>query len=90
MKIEELARLCVERINLAKQFGTKMKDVTILVVLPPGWKCPPRFPRGTLLQVKPDGSRVRYLKAMNVLAWLAANKLIKVETAEGEDFALLV
>jgi hypothetical protein len=56
------------------------EEAGILLTTPKGWKPPPRFPRGRLNIVKPDGTRVWSFKAMNVLAWLAANGLVNIET----------
>lgn len=75
-----LVERCVESINALAALKMPMKDAHIAIVTPKGWKAPPRFPRGEIVQWKEDGSRVRYLPAMNVLAWLAANGFVKVES----------
>lgn len=81
MKPEELAKQCADSINFWTQApGNDPKLAMITLVLPKGWRPPPKFPRRTLLS-DVDGRRVYSLSAMNVLAWLAANGLVKVETA---------
>lgn len=77
MKPAELAEQCVKAMNFWKGEAEK---ATITITLPKGWKRPPKFPRGELLCVNPGGERVYSLNAMNVLAWLAANGLVNVET----------
>lgn len=59
--------------------GLPMKQASIPITTPKGWKAPPKFPRGEIVQVKEDGTRIRYVSAMNVLAWLAGNGLVNVE-----------
>lgn len=73
-----LAAQCAESINFCSQAGFPTEQARITVVTPKGWKAPPKFPRGELLQVKEDGARVRSLPAMNVLAYLAAHGWVKV------------
>lgn len=79
MNPADLAALCVQNINFATEHKLPFEDTRITIVTPKGWKAPPRFPRGEILQAKEDGSRVRSLPAANVLAWLSANKLIKLK-----------
>jgi hypothetical protein len=79
VNVIDLAVQCVNSINGSTVIGSKMEDASIMVVTPKGWKAPPKFPRGRIVQWKEDGSRVRYLPAANVLAWLAANGLVKVD-----------
>jgi len=57
----------------ALQAGTGMT-----LVLRRGFKRPPKFPRGVLLCENHDGSRVYRFDPVRVLAWLAANGLVKV------------
>ena len=71
MQAAKLAQQCVTSINSSTQLGLPVEQACILVVTPPKWKAPPKFPRGQIVQWKEDGSRVRYLPAMNTLAWLA-------------------
>jgi hypothetical protein len=79
VNVIDLAVQCVNSINGSTVIGSKMEDASILVVTPKGWKAPPKFPRGSIVQWKEDGSRIRYLPAMKVLAWLAAQGLVKVD-----------
>lgn len=51
------------------------------MVLPKGFKRPPKFPRGELLCENHDGNRVYSFDPIRVLAWLAANELVKVRIA---------
>lgn len=74
-----LAQQCASSISSCTALGITAEDAAVLIVTPKGWKAPPRFPRGRIVQWKEDGSRVRYLPAMNTLAWLAANFDIKVD-----------
>jgi predicted ATP-grasp superfamily ATP-dependent carboligase len=61
---------------IAMQGGTRMT-----MVLPRPWRNrPPKFPRGELLCENSDGRNVYSFDPMRVLAWLAANGLVKVET----------
>lgn len=79
MSANDLAKQCVDSMNFAHEYGLPQKDASIMVVTPKGWKAPPKFPRGEIVQWKEDGSRIRYFKAMNVLAWLAAHGLVALE-----------
>ena len=78
----ELAALCAEAMN-HQECGARR--ATILLVLPPGWRPLPRFPRGRLLLVKQDGSRVVRINAMNVLAWMVANDACEIVRAQPAD-----
>ncbi len=60
----------------AMQAGTNMT-----LVLPRGSKLPPKFPRGELLCVNSERDRVYSFDPVKVLAWLAANELVKVQTS---------
>ena len=46
-----------------------------------GHKMPPKFPRGELLCQNSDGRNVYRYNPVKVLAWLAANGLVRVETS---------
>lgn len=70
MKPAELAKQCVDAINF------RGNQALITVVLPKGWKAPPKFPRRRLLMENSMGELVYRLSAMNVLAWLVANKMV--------------
>jgi hypothetical protein len=73
MQPAQLAAQCAESINACTTVGLSMDDAAVLVTTPKGWKAPPRFPRGEIVQWKEDGTRVRYLPAARLLAWLAAH-----------------
>jgi hypothetical protein len=79
MKPQDLAARCIDSIDFARETELPMEDASITLTLPMGWKPPPKFPRGYLAQVKPDGRKIRIFKAMNVLAWLAGNDMINLE-----------
>jgi hypothetical protein len=68
----ELAKQCVDALNL---WGDDTEKAIITLVLPKGWKAPPKFPRRKLLD---EHLRIYSLSAINVLAWLAANGLVDV------------
>jgi hypothetical protein len=82
MSAFDLAKQCTESMNFANEHGLPQKEASICVVTPPGWKAPPNFPRGRVVRWLEDGSRVRHLPAMNVLAWLTAQGMVKIEAAE--------
>lgn len=69
----ELAAKCAESINFNTTHGFPMDDASVLITTPQVWKAPPKFPRGEIVQWKEDGTRVRYLPAARLLAWLAAH-----------------
>lgn len=73
MKPADLAKQCVDAINL---WGNDAEHAIITLVLPKGWKAPPKFPRRNLLDRE---QRIYSLSAMNVLAWLAANGMVSVD-----------
>lgn len=78
MNVKELAEKCVTAMNSSTSIGLKLEEANICIVTPKGWKAPPKFPRGEIVQWKEDGSRIRYLPSMNVLAWLVANGFVKL------------
>ncbi|UPT95493.1 hypothetical protein J4G48_0040780 [Bradyrhizobium barranii subsp. apii] len=84
----DLATLAVNNMNAATKLGLPMKEAHLLVTTPKGWKAPPKFPRGKIVQVKEDGSRIRYLPAMNLLAWLAANGFVKLKSEDRDDYRI--
>ena len=63
----------------ALQAGQRMT-----LVQPKGMKMPPKFPRGELLCENHNGSRAYSYDPLRVLAWLAGNGLVRVETTRGE------
>ncbi|WP_029081165.1 hypothetical protein [Bradyrhizobium sp. th.b2] len=76
MKIaDNLARQCVENINFYTLNKMPAEDAAVLITTPPGWKAPPKFPRGEIMQVKRDGTRIRRMPAMKLLAYLVGNNL---------------
>lgn len=78
MQPADLAKQCADSISAYTQMGVDTKHAMVTLVLPKGWKAPPKFPRRTLLS-DVGGQKIYSLSAMNVLAWLAANGLVKVE-----------
>lgn len=80
-----LAQQCADAITAYTELKLDVGQARITVVTPKGWKAPPRFPRGEMLQWKEDGSRVRSLPAMNVLAWLAAHGFVKIKAQVRND-----
>ena len=79
MRAEDLVEQCAKAINDSTLYGLPNENAIIMLKLPKGWKAPPKFPRGKTAQWKPDGSRIAYFSAMNVLAWLAANGAVTVD-----------
>ena len=69
MTPNEMAKAAAE----ALQGGTRMTLVRMR-----GVKMPPKFPRGELLCENFDGRNAYSYDPIKVLAWLAANKLVKV------------
>jgi len=88
MNPADLATLCVNSMNAATKIGLPMAESHVLVTTPKGWKAPPKFPRGKIVQSKEDGSRIRYLPAMNLLAWLAANGFVKIKSEDRDDYRI--
>lgn len=72
MTPESMAADAVQAINANQRMS---------LVRPKGMKMPPRFPRGELLCENHSGSRVYSYDPTRVLAWLAANGLVKVAAA---------
>lgn len=75
MSPQEMANLCATSISFATGSGLPIEEARIVVVLPKGWKPPPKFPRRTLLAVNARNERIYQLSAVNVLAWLMAHRL---------------
>lgn len=69
MTPEQMAKDAAE----AVQTGTHMT-----LVLPRGFKRPPKFPRGELLCQNHDGRNVYRFDPIKILAWLAGNGLVKI------------
>ncbi|MDO3431167.1 hypothetical protein QWJ46_00570 [Rhizobium sp. CBN3] len=70
MSPAEMEQLCLNSMTGAKDFGGTEDTAVITLVTPKGWKAPSKFPRGYLLQVKDDGSRLWHFKSKRVLQWL--------------------
>lgn len=66
----EMKEACNARLTGARELGLDESKASVTFVLPKGFKPPPRFPRGYLLQVKDDGSRLRSFPATKLLAWI--------------------
>lgn len=49
------------------------EGASVCLVVPKGWKAPPGFPRGSMVQVRPDGARVCYFPVLDLSAWLVAS-----------------
>jgi hypothetical protein len=62
-----------------------LEEAHVLVTTPKGWKAPPKWPRGVIVQVKEDGTRIRYFPALKLLAWLGANGLINIKYESDRD-----
>lgn len=88
MNPADLAQLCVNSLNAAKKLGLPEKEAGTILTTPKGFKPPPKFPRGRLLQVKEDGTRIRWMPAFNLLAWLVANKLIKLASEGSNEYRI--
>lgn len=66
----EMKEACNASLTGARELGLDEIKASVTLVLPQGFKPPPRFPRGYLLQVKDDGSRLRSFPATKLLAWI--------------------
>ena len=69
----ELEKLCDESIASTVDLGFHAKQANVMLTTPRGWKAPPKFPRGYLLQVKDDGRRIWSYRAERVKAWVRSN-----------------
>ncbi len=67
---------CLNAIKACSEFGWLEEKAKVTLVTPQGFKRPPKFPRGFLLQVKPDGARIWHFSASRVLTWLRSNELV--------------
>lgn len=79
MKPQEMANMCAKTISEATLLGVPIENCTVLLIIPKGFRPPPKFPRGTAVQWNRDGSRLCYFNAVNLLAWLVGNGLAAVE-----------
>lgn len=70
MSPEQMKSACTDVIAGYKSMDMPSDKANITLVTPKGWKPPPKFPRGYLLQVKDNGDRLWHFPAVRVLAWL--------------------
>lgn len=66
----EMKEACNACLTRARELGLNERQASVTLVLPLSFKAPVRFPRGYLLQVKNDGSRLRSYPATKLLAWI--------------------
>jgi len=66
----EMKEACNASLTGARELGLEESKASVALVLPQGFKPPEKFPRGYLLQVKDDGSRLRSFPAKKLLAWI--------------------
>jgi hypothetical protein len=72
MSPQEMEKSCTDIIESYRSRGFPIDMANVTLVTPHGFKKPPKFPRGYLLQVKDDGRRIWHFPAVRVLAWLRA------------------
>lgn len=70
MTPSEMQEACNASLAGARELGLEESKASVTLVLPQGFKAPPRFPRGCLLQVKDGGSRLSSFPAKKLLAWV--------------------
>lgn len=86
MHPQDLANQCARAMNGSTLAGLPIEDTRVMLILPKGWKAPPKFPKRTLLCVNQRDERVYQINAMNLLAWLVGNKLATITiTTNKED-----
>lgn len=66
----EMKEACNASLAGTRELGLEESQASVTLVLPQRFKSSPRFPRGYLLQVKDDGSRLRSFHAKKLLAWI--------------------
>jgi hypothetical protein len=66
----EMKEACTASLTGARELGLDESKASVSLVLPEGFKPPPRFPRGYLLQIKDDGSRLSSFPAKKLLTWV--------------------
>lgn len=66
----EMKEACSASLSGARELGLDESKASVSLVLPHGFKPPAKFPRGYLLQVKDDGSRLSSFPAKKLLAWV--------------------
>lgn len=67
---------CADALATSRGFGWPESEANVTLITPRGFKRPAGFPRGYLLQVKEDGSRLWHFKAARLQAWLRNNGLV--------------
>lgn len=70
MSPAEMKAACDTVIASYKSMDLPIEKAQITLVTPKGFKNPPKFPRGCLLQVKEDGRRIWHFNAIRILAWI--------------------
>lgn len=65
-----MEKSCTDIIESYRSMGLPAHKANVTLVTPKGFKRPPGFPRGYLLQVKKDDSRIWHFPAVRVLTWL--------------------
>ena len=70
MSPAEMKEACNASLTGARELGLDESKASVTLVLPQRFKAPPMFPRGYLLQVKDDGSRLRSFPAKKLMAWI--------------------
>lgn len=70
MSPAEMEAACNDSLAGAKEFGLPVDKAGVNLVTPKGWKPPPGFPRGYLLQVKDNGDRLSSYPALRLQAWI--------------------
>lgn len=70
MSPAEIESACKDSLAGAVEFDLPENKAGVNLVTPKGWKAPPGFPRGYLLQVKENGDRLCSYPALRLLAWI--------------------
>lgn len=70
MSPAEMREACENSLRWSRELGREDTDASVSLVLPKGFKPPPKFPRGYLLQVKDDGSTLKSFPAVKLISWL--------------------
>lgn len=72
MDIIDIIKECAESLEARARLGLPAEEAAVCLVVPKGWRPPPGFPRGSMVQVRPDGARICYYPALRLSAWLVA------------------
>lgn len=70
MSPAEMEAACDASLAGAEEFDLPEAKACVNLVTPKGWKPPPGFPRGYLLQVKENGDRLSSYPALRLRAWI--------------------